>query len=171
MTTLEGHLPDTQAGFRPARGCRDNVCGFIQMILQEGRQAVITFIDYSAAFDTESQMFLDEALAEAGVGAKVHRIVQAIFVAATGVVRLRQSDGTMTLSEPFNIARGVLQGDIFSPVAFMMHDLQTQASQMHDLQTPASQLAWARVRPSCRSSSTRMTLRSSMRMLRQRLPE
>ena len=36
MDTLEGHLPDTQAGFRPARGCRDNVCAlkwFIQMIL------------------------------------------------------------------------------------------------------------------------------------------
>ena len=122
MTTLEGHLPDTQAGFRPARGCRDNVCAlkwFIEMILREGRQAVITFIDYSAAFDTESQMFLDEALAEAGVGAKVRRIVQAIFAAATGVVRLRHPDGTMTLSEPFDIARGILQGDIFSPVAFI----------------------------------------------------
>ena len=36
MTTLEGHLPDTQARFRPARGCRDNVCvlkWFIQMII------------------------------------------------------------------------------------------------------------------------------------------
>ena len=32
-------------------------------------------------------------------------------------------------------------------------------------------LRWARVRPSRRSSSTRMTSRSSMRMLRQRLPE
>ena len=122
MTTLEGHLPDTQAGFRPARGCRDNVCAlkwFIEMILREGRQAVITFNDYSAAFDTESQMFLDEALAEAGVGANVRRIVQAIVAAATGVVRLRHSDGTMTLSEPFDIARGVLQGNIFSPVAFI----------------------------------------------------
>ena len=83
MTTLESHLPDTQAGFRPARGCRDNVCAlrlFIQMILREGRQAVITYIDYSAAFDTESQMCLDEGLAEAGVGAKkARRIVQAIF--------------------------------------------------------------------------------------------
>ena len=100
-TTLDGHLPDTQAGFRPARGCRDNVCApkwFIQMILREARQAVITFIDYSAAFDTESQMFLDEALAEAGVGAKVRRIAEAIFAAATGVVRLRHPDGTMTLS-------------------------------------------------------------------------
>ena len=26
MEVLDGHLPDTQAGFRPARGCRDNVC-------------------------------------------------------------------------------------------------------------------------------------------------
>ena len=109
ITTLEGHLLDTQAGFRPARCCRDNVCAlkwFIEMILREGRQAVITFIDYSAAFDTESQVFLDEAFAEAGVRAKVRRIVQAIFAAATGVVRLRHPDGTMTLSEPFDIARG-----------------------------------------------------------------
>ena len=94
MDTLEGHLPDTQAGFRPARGCRDNVCAlkwFIQMILRHDGQAVITFIDYSAAFDTESQLFLDEALAEAGVDAKVHRLVQAIFAAATGLVRIRQA--------------------------------------------------------------------------------
>ena len=137
MTTLEGHLPDTQAGFRPARGCRDNVYAlewFIQMILREGRQAVITFIDYSAAFNTESQMFLDEALSEAGVGAKVRRIVQAIFAAATGIVRLRQSDVTMTLSEAFDIARGVLQGDNFSPVTFIAG--LDRIFRMYNLQNP-----------------------------------
>ena len=69
--------------------------------------------------DTESQLFLDEALAEAGVDAKVRRIVQAIFAAPTGVVRIRQADGIVELSNPFNIARGVLQGDIFSPIAFI----------------------------------------------------
>ncbi len=71
-------------------------------------------------------MFLDEA----GVGAKVRRIVQAIFAAATRVVRLKHPDGTMTLSKPFDVASGVRQGDIFSPVAFiagldrifLMHD-------------------------------------------------
>ena len=87
---------------------------FIQMILREGRQAVITFIDYSAAFDTESQLFLDEALAEAGVDAKIRRIVQAIFAAATGVVRMRQADGSVELSNPFNIARGVLWRAVFT---------------------------------------------------------
>ena len=122
MATLDDNLPEAPAGFRPARGCRDNVCAlrwFIQVIIREGRQAVITCIDYSAAFDTESQMFLDEALAEAGVGAKVHRIVQAIFAAAAGVVRLSHHDSTMTISAPFDIARGIIQGDIFSPVAFI----------------------------------------------------
>ena len=47
MAKLEDHLPDTQAGLRPARGFRDNVCAlkwFIQMVLREGRRAVITFI-------------------------------------------------------------------------------------------------------------------------------
>ena len=115
-------IPDTHAGFRPARGCRYNVCAlrwFIDMVLREGRQAVVTFIDYSAAFDTESQVFLDSALAETGVSSKVRRIVQAIFAAATGVVRIRQQDGGVDMSEPFNTERGVLQGDIFSPVCFI----------------------------------------------------
>ena len=87
-----GTAPDDYTGGPQAgTGLRDNVCGlmwFIQMILRQGRQAVITFIDYSAAFASESQMFLDEALAEAGVGAKVRRMGQANFAAATGVVGL-----------------------------------------------------------------------------------
>ena len=137
--------------------------------LREGKQAVVTCIDYSAAFDTNSHMFLDKALAEAGVGAKVRRIVHAIFAAATGVVCLRHPEGTMTLSEPFDIPRGVLQGDTFSPVAFIAG--LDRIFRIHDLHNPGVRLALARLRPSCRSSSTRMTPRSSMRMLRQRLPE
>ena len=111
MAVLYGHLPDTQAGFRPARGCRNNVCAlrwFIAMVLREGRNAVISFIDYSEAFDTESQIFLDGALADAGVSAKVRRIIQAFFTAATGIVRVRLPSGVNVMSESFNIERGVL---------------------------------------------------------------
>ena len=73
IAVTEDRLPDIQAGFRPARGCRDNVCAlrwFIDMVLRESRQAVVIFINYSAAFDTESQSFLDNALAETGVSPK-----------------------------------------------------------------------------------------------------
>ena len=114
---LEPFLPDSQAGFRPARGTRDNVCILkwtINMILREGREALVSFIDYKAAFDTESQAFLDEALSNANVSTKVRRIIQAIFNAASGCVRIGNSN-----SDAFNISRGVLQGDIFSPVAFI----------------------------------------------------
>ena len=122
MEVLDGHLPDTHAGFRPARGCRENICAlrwFIAMVLRGGWNAVITLIDYSAAFDSESQIFLDGALADAGVSAKVRRIIQAIFTVATGIVRIRLSSGVDVMSEPFNIERGVLQGDIVSPVSFI----------------------------------------------------
>ena len=47
MTSLEEHLLDTQAGFRPARGCRENVCAlrwFASMIMREGRQAIVSYI-------------------------------------------------------------------------------------------------------------------------------
>ena len=106
MEVLDGHLPDTQAGFRPARGCRNNVCAilwFIAMVLGEGRNTVLSFIDYSGAFDTERQIFLDGALADAGVSAKVRRIIQAVFAAATGIVRVRLPSGVNVMSEPFNI--------------------------------------------------------------------
>ena len=59
----------------------------MDLILHDGRQAVVTCIGSdSAAFDSESQLFLDEALADAGVGglpSKVRRVVPAISTPAT----------------------------------------------------------------------------------------
>ena len=89
------------------------------MLLREGREAIITFIDYTAAFDTESQKFLDKALGAAGVSSKLRRIVQAIFRVAHGCVRIRNNDGNFSESEQFDISHGVLHGDILSPVAFI----------------------------------------------------
>ena len=90
------------------------------MLLREKREAVMTFIDYTAAFDTESQLFLDEALSCAGVSVKIRRIIQSIFSVAQGCARQRNADGSTTESELFDISRGILQGDVFSPVAFIV---------------------------------------------------
>ncbi|KAI8513670.1 hypothetical protein Bbelb_079940 [Branchiostoma belcheri] len=101
---LEPLIPDSQAGFRPARGTRDNVCILmkwtINMLLRESKPAVVTFIDYAAAFDTESQLFLDEALSSAGASLKLRRIIQAIFNVATGCGRVTSPNGNQEFSEP-----------------------------------------------------------------------
>ena len=94
-------LPDSQAGFGQARGTRDNICMLkwtIKMLLRENHEAVVTFIDYSAASDTESQFFLDEALGAAEVSGKVRRIIQSIFRFAHGCVRTRNADGISAFS-------------------------------------------------------------------------
>ena len=89
------------------------------MFLRKGRKAIIILIEYTAAFDSESHLFIDEALSEARVSGKVGRMDRALFAAATGAVRVRQADGSVDTSAAFNIAREVLQGDIFSPIAFI----------------------------------------------------
>ena len=99
---VESRLAETQAGFRQERGCRDNVLLLrllMDAVLRAGKQAVVTFIYYRAAFDTISHRFLDEA---------------------TGMVRLRLPSGETLCSEPFPVRRGVIQGDIFSPQCFTL---------------------------------------------------
>ena len=118
---VESRLAETQAGFRRERGCRDNVLLLrllMDAVLRAGKQAVVTFIDYRAAFDTISHRFLDESLTAAGVQPKIRRIVKAIYAEATGMVRLRLPSGETLCSEPFPVRRGVIQGDIFSPQCF-----------------------------------------------------
>ena len=133
------------------------------MVLREGRQAILAFIDYSAAFDTESQIFLDCALMDAGVSAKVRRIVRAIFTAATGLVRLRQPGGGDVISQPFNIERGVLQGDILSLVSFIAG--LDRVFRLHDAVNAGVVVG------GCSSMSTRMMRHSSTRPVCKPLPE
>ena len=118
----EGFLPDSQAGFRAFRGCRDNVlilAILIDAVIRIGLACVLTFIDFKAAFDSVSHHFLDETLGEAGVSDKCRSIFRAIYAKAAGVVKVRTADGEEVFSEAFPIDRGVLQGDIFSPFCFI----------------------------------------------------
>ena len=120
---VESRLAETQAGFHRERGCRDNVLLLrllMDAVLRAGKQAVVAFIDYRAAFDTISHRFLDESLTAAGVQPKIRRIVKAIYAEATGMVRLRLPSGETLCSEPFPVRRGVIQGDIFSPQCFTL---------------------------------------------------
>ena len=127
---VESRLAETQADFRREHSCRDNVL-LLQLlmdaVLRAGKQAVVTFIDYRAAFDTISHRFLDKSLAAAGVQPNIRRIVKAIFAEATGMVRLHLPSGETLCSELFPVRRGVIQGDIFSAHS-VLHSGWTKSS-------------------------------------------
>ena len=119
----EGYLQDWQAGFRANRGCRDNsmvlrtIC---DEMIQIGEKIAITFVDYSAAFDTVSHKFIDRALKDAGAPPKVRAMFRAVYAAATAYATAPTTDGKKINSPTFEINRGVLQGDITSPVYFIL---------------------------------------------------
>ena len=81
---------------------------------------VITFIDYKAAFDSVSHKFLDSVLARAKVSRKCRAIFRAIYNVAKGMVRVNGILGKKIFSEYFKICRGVVQGDIVSPILFIL---------------------------------------------------
>ena len=81
---------------------------------------MVVFIDYTAAFDSVSHFFLDEALGEAGASDKSRSVFRSIYENASASVRVRNADGTDTLSSSFPVRRGVVQGDIFSPLCFIV---------------------------------------------------
>ena len=117
------YLSDWQAGFRKQRGCRDNVMvmrTLLDDMLDQGRRIFVTFIDYKAAFDSVSHKFLDEALQAAGASAKTRSLFRAIYNAASATTRVESTDGTTIMSKPFDINRGVIQGDMTSPIYFIL---------------------------------------------------
>ena len=81
---------------------------------------MITFIDFKAAFDSVSHKFIDAVLIRAGATRKTRAIFRAIYEAAKGMVRVNGTLGKKLFSELFNIERGVVQGDIASPVLFIL---------------------------------------------------
>ena len=92
-----GFLPETQAGFRKKRGTRDNVymlAAVFDKALAAQQECVVTYIDFVAAFDTVSHVFLDEAIAaavmvgevDAADGHKCRAIFRAIYSKASATV-------------------------------------------------------------------------------------
>ena len=126
-------LSDWQAGFRPERGCRDNVLllrVLFDHALKQGKNLNVTFIDYSVAFDSISHKFLDLSLKNAGASRKTRAIFRAIYAAAEGTARVKGLNGNHVYSASFKVRRGVIQGDIISPIFFIL--AMEQIFRVHD---------------------------------------
>ena len=119
-----GHFfSEWQSGFRKGRGYRDNILLLrilYDNIIRGDKSCTVTYIDYAAAFDSVSHKFLDAALAKAGAKRKTRKIFRSIYEAAAGTVRINGTNGTHVFAENFNLERGVIQGDIISPILFIL---------------------------------------------------
>jgi hypothetical protein len=123
MKETSGFLSDWQAGFRKQRGCRDNVLllrVIYDNIIRNKTNCVVTYIDFAAAFDSVSHKYIDAALGKAGASRKTRAIFHTIYAAAQGVARVQGLDGEKVFSHTFDIFRGVIQGDIISPIFFVL---------------------------------------------------
>ena len=93
------------------RGCRDNILLlrvlYDQVINGDGR-CLVTYIDYKAAFDSVAHKFLDTTLASAKASRKSRAIFRAIYAVASGVVKVKGTDGNIIFSRHFDIGRGVV---------------------------------------------------------------
>ena len=92
----------------------------IDQVIDAEKTCVVTFIDFSAAFDTISHFFVDQALEELNASPKCRAIFRQIYSKASARVKVRASSGETLLSEPFDVRRGVVQGDIFSPLCLIL---------------------------------------------------
>ena len=89
-------------------------------VLENGHQMFAAFIDFSAAFDSLSHKFIDKSLDAAGVTDKTRAMFRAIYSSATARTAVPGIDGETVLSDLFPVKRGVVQGDITSPMYFIL---------------------------------------------------
>ena len=118
---IEKMLPDNQCGFRAKRSTVDSMTPINELfkrVLEEGRKVLAIFVDFKDAFSTMSHKFMKRMLKQIGVSKKVRQLFKSIYSQACGKIRQINADGTFTYSKLFEINRGVIQGDIFSPLVF-----------------------------------------------------
>ena len=76
-------------------------------VLDQGQEICATFIDYTAAFDSVSHKFIDEALEQAGgASVKTRRMFRAIYNSASATTKVDSVDGKTAMSPSFPIRRG-----------------------------------------------------------------
>ena len=92
----------------------------INLAIELRTRLCVTVLDLKQAFDSVSHACLEEALRDDGASDKSIAMFRAVYTMAKGSVRVTGADGTRLISRVFDIGRGVLQGDLISPLYFII---------------------------------------------------
>jgi hypothetical protein len=109
-------LTEEQGGFRPHRGCPDQIFSLVETIRSRGRKGTFCcFIDVKKAFDRVFRAGLWKRVAEEGVKGKMWRVLRSIYETVESCVRV---SGKCT--DWFPVNTGVRQGCILSPLLYAL---------------------------------------------------
>lgn len=118
LREVQDSISKWNAGFKRLRGYVDNIVVLLEILRHFkslGRRIFITFTDIEKAFDSIDHAAIFAALRAAGASRKSIAIVRDIYVKAKAFIKVRQECG-----EVFRIGRGVLEGDVLSPLLFIL---------------------------------------------------
>ena len=113
---MNGAISDVQAGFRKARGTRDqiaNIHWIIEKVREFQKDIYFCFIDYTKAFDCADHNKMRDILKEMGIPYHLTCLLRNLYAGQEATVRT--GHGTR---DWFQIRKGVHQGCILSPCLF-----------------------------------------------------
>ena len=114
----DGHLPESQCGFRKDRGTVDMIFAARQLqekCQEQNRDLYTTFVDLTKAFDTVSREGLWKIMAKFGCPSKFINMVRQLH---DGMQARVLNDGES--SDAFPVTNGVKQGCVLAPTLFSM---------------------------------------------------
>ena len=116
---VECQLGEEQAGFRPNRGCQDQIFSLRQIIeksWEHNKNLYLGFIDLEKAYDKVPRNRLFEILKLYGINGNLLRATRSLYRNCKSAVRIEGCIGNW-----FEIKLGVRQGCTLSPLLFIIY--------------------------------------------------
>src|SRR5690348_6258049 len=113
-----GIIVQEQGGFRPGRGCPEQLYTLTELIKLRRLRKQYTyacFIDIRKAYDTVWHDGLKARLLECGVHGAMYRAIASLYEGCSSTIRLGGDTG---YTDWFDIETGVRQGCILSPILY-----------------------------------------------------
>ena len=118
VKVLDEKMPETQAGFRHGRGTIEQIL-FLRQVLERRyehkKETIVAFLDFSSAFDSIDRKALWDLLRIAGVPDLFVGLIRSMYEQTLCKIKAYGK-----LGKPFKVGTGVRQGDVMSPLLFLL---------------------------------------------------